>query len=159
MHPITIIVSPLPVSGPGNSVRYLASLNGRELCRSRTPFFAAARVLLSEGVFADEILEMKHEGSDTVALRSPVGEAAKLTVSDPDRGSPHIALFREFPTSDGVSRSAVSSPAAIADVTQVSRPKQTFRNTGKPPQVVETHNPRKARAPQLPGTTSLYVAT
>jgi hypothetical protein len=56
--------------------------------RSTTPFCAAARVLLAEGVDPATKLVMRHEGSPHDALRSTVGVAAKLTVADSSTGKP-----------------------------------------------------------------------
>jgi hypothetical protein len=65
---LTIIVSP---AGRGN---FVADLNGRQLCNAtRSPFLAAARQLLSEGVDPDRKIIMRHAGSDTVCLTSTIG--------------------------------------------------------------------------------------
>src|SRR4051812_32307795 len=67
---------------------YEARLRGEEavLCAATEPFFAAARVLLQSGrAAAADILVMRHARSEAVALRCPVGRAAKLTV---DEGEP-----------------------------------------------------------------------
>ncbi len=56
--------------------------------RSPTPFCAAARVLLAEGVDPATKLVMRHEGSSHDALRSTVGAAAKITVADSSTGKP-----------------------------------------------------------------------
>ena len=49
---------------------------------SRQPLLAAARVLVGEGVDPSAVLEMKRPGSSHVALRAPVGVAARLTVDE-----------------------------------------------------------------------------
>jgi len=56
--------------------------------RSPTPFCAAARVLLAEGLDPATKLVMRHEGSTHDALRSTVGAAAKITVADSSTGKP-----------------------------------------------------------------------
>jgi hypothetical protein len=56
--------------------------------RSTTLFCDAARVLLAEGVDPVTKLVMRHEGSSHDALRSTVGVAAKLTVTDGTTGKP-----------------------------------------------------------------------
>jgi hypothetical protein len=87
----------------GTPGRYTAKLGGRELCRSRQPFVDAARVLMAEGAPPDAILEARHEGGVTVAMRCAVGEAARWTVRDPDRGKlqrvPYVALNGPAPIS------------------------------------------------------------
>lgn len=80
-------------AGPG---RYSASLDGRELCRSRLPFFDAARVLQAEGTEGNTLLEMLWEGTDRIALRSTVGAAAGLTVVENERLGPALAPYRPF---------------------------------------------------------------
>ncbi|WP_128755035.1 hypothetical protein [Methylobacterium sp. GXF4] len=71
---------------PAGKGRYYARLGDRLLTTSYTPFFSAARVLKAEGVRWDEPLTMTHEGSETICLRSTIGEASMLTVEDNDRG-------------------------------------------------------------------------
>jgi hypothetical protein len=53
-----------------------AYLDGRWLCRSHAPLLSAARVLLAEGIPPETPIMMRHEGSETVSLRSTVGGAA-----------------------------------------------------------------------------------
>jgi hypothetical protein len=65
---------------------------GERLCSSRTPFYSAARVLQKRGVKPETQLIMKHQHSDTVAMRSTVGAAAKLTIHEGPNG-PVIAQW------------------------------------------------------------------
>jgi hypothetical protein len=77
---LTIIVSP---AGRGNFVAYL---DGRQLCKARpSPFVAAARQLLSEGVDAATKIIMRFAGSDIDCFTSTVGVAAKLSVKESTR--------------------------------------------------------------------------
>jgi hypothetical protein len=62
--------------------RFAAYLGDRMLCVSETPLLSAARVLQAEGVPATTRLEMIHEGSAIVAMRTTVGVAAGLRVSE-----------------------------------------------------------------------------
>jgi len=79
-----IIVEVRPVD---QHCRFEARVAGRVVVKSsRTPFCAAARVLLAEGADPKTTLIMRHAGSDVDALRGPIGTAAKLTVRD-DRGT------------------------------------------------------------------------
>lgn len=66
-----------------------------------TPFFAAARYLLDNGLAQPgDNIEMNHESDSCVSLRSQVGKAAKLSVSEPDSGRkpPTIVAYTPFPT-------------------------------------------------------------
>jgi hypothetical protein len=55
----------------------------RILCSSKMPFLDAARVLLNDGIATpDDILVMRHAGSDVNALSAPAGVAAKLTIEE-----------------------------------------------------------------------------
>jgi hypothetical protein len=65
-----------------NRRRFAAFLDGHVLCDSRTPLLAAARVLQAKGITGDTLLEMIHERSTVVALRSTVGEEASLRVNE-----------------------------------------------------------------------------
>ena len=77
---------------PAAKGRHHARLNDRFITTSRTPLFAAARILIEEGVSADEPLTMTHEGSETICFRTTVGAASRLTVQDDDEG----CRFRPF---------------------------------------------------------------
>ncbi|MCB5177577.1 hypothetical protein [Microvirga lenta] len=91
---INITVQPI---GDGH---FRAYLGDRPLGRATsTPFFSAARALLSDGVSPDTVLTMTHEGSSIVSLRSTVGEAAKLTVTEEDKKGLRIKKYRA-PTFD-----------------------------------------------------------
>lgn len=81
---------------PAGRGRFDARLGDRLLCTSMTPFYAAARVLKAEGVLPQEPLTMSHEGSDVIALRGIVGEAANFTVEDTDRDGLRTRRYREF---------------------------------------------------------------
>lgn len=63
-----------------------AEHNGRVVATSRQPFYDAARALQREGHCADTPLTARHRGSGIVAMRSTVGEAAKWSVTERDRG-------------------------------------------------------------------------
>ncbi len=72
--------------------RFAALLDGRLLCESRAPLLSAARILRAEGIPGDTLLEMAHPGSREVALRSTVGIAAGLRVSEV--GTPRFVPWR-----------------------------------------------------------------
>ena len=81
---IQIIVSTEPRRPNSRRSRFIARLavDGRVLGAFSTPLCGAARVLASEGVPADTVLQMRHAGSDVVALAATVGVAAGLTVEE-----------------------------------------------------------------------------
>ncbi|MPR12173.1 hypothetical protein [Microvirga tunisiensis] len=100
MPTLHLVVSPV---GRG---KYAAHLNDREMCRSPTPFFAAARVLLAQGFDPATLLTMRHEGSAIISIRATIGQAAGRTVHEGDKDSARIVrlktvaangLFTEFP--------------------------------------------------------------
>lgn len=64
--------------------RYAALCMGEELCRSRTPFVDAARVLKGMGFAPAMVVVARHRGSPMIAMRCPLGKAAGFAVSDTD---------------------------------------------------------------------------
>ncbi len=72
---------------------YEATIDGRFLCRSKTPFLAGARVLLAEGVDPTTPLVMRHAGDDAIALQAAVGVAAGLTVIENEKTGPRFSKF------------------------------------------------------------------
>lgn len=105
---ITVIVLTVRESPgrPGRFQALLGGLGGRLLCTSRTPLLSAARVLLGEGVPPETILAMRHEGDDIITMRTTVGDAAKLTVVEPDRGSPRFKRWEALSARPAASHSA-----------------------------------------------------
>jgi hypothetical protein len=76
--------------------------------RSATPFCAAARALLAEGIDPTTPFVMRHERSPSYdALRSTIGVAAGLTVADDKGGKPIISRWSPY---DASSRSLGASP-------------------------------------------------
>jgi len=71
---------------------YEARLDGRLLCRSRTPFLDAARVLLSEGYDPSIKMLMLRAGSNVCSLTAMIGAAAKLSVEESANGP----VFRSY---------------------------------------------------------------
>jgi hypothetical protein len=108
------------------------SVNNRRIVRgSPTPFCNAARVLLAEGIKPGTTLIIRHEGSPYDALRSTVGAAAKLTVSNTRAGKPvfgdwkprprmEVSTSRASPISDEevVATLAPSSAGRILEATE-----------------------------------------
>jgi hypothetical protein len=79
---MTLQLTLVPTTLTGKGQRYAAMLGDRELCRSRQPFYEAARVLMAEGAAYSTMLEARHQGSDTVAMRMWVGYAAERSVTE-----------------------------------------------------------------------------
>jgi len=97
MREHVITVSPhIRRDGTRHPNAFEARIAGSEavLCVSETPLLSAARALLAAGQAGpDDLIVMRHAGSDTDALRAKVGVAAGLTLSDP-AGGRRIALRR-----------------------------------------------------------------
>ncbi|MFE1602338.1 hypothetical protein [Methylobacterium sp. ID0610] len=82
---------------PASKGRYDVRLDDRTILNSaRTPFLSAARKLLSEGIDPSTPLAMRHEGSDAITLRSTVGIAAGLTVTENASVGPRLAPYSSF---------------------------------------------------------------
>jgi hypothetical protein len=124
---VVLIVSPSlkPDGGKAYSTRgqlFDGKVDGRQIVkRSTTPFCAAARALLAEGIAPAARLIMRHEGSPYDALRLTVGVAAKLTVADGSTGKPvfvpwvdlrerHEAIARSGPAMRETASPAVQVP-------------------------------------------------
>ena len=86
-----------PSGVPGE---FTATVNGELLIfSSRTPYTAAARVLVGRGADTNSVLILRHAGSDTNCLIGKLGIVARLTVKEPDRGRIHFAPYTAFPSS------------------------------------------------------------
>ena len=116
---LKIIVTPAP-RGAG---RFEARLDGhdRVLCVSRTPFFDAARKLLAQGYDPDDLLMLRHAGSDTDSLRAKLGTAASLTVKETGYG-PELQPWKPFSTLPVRARNAPDDRAATALAPPTARP-------------------------------------
>jgi hypothetical protein len=91
--------------------RYSAHVDGRCVVRgSRQPFFDAARALRAGGVPDTTVIEARHAGSATIAMRSTVGEAAKWAIEETDRGGLRRRPWKPPPAAllcrDGVAENA-----------------------------------------------------
>ena len=87
---LTIIVLP---AGRGKFTAHLQ--DGRQLCqRTFTPFLAAARQLLADGMDPNTQITMRHAGSNTDALMSTIGVAAKLCVTERQAAAPRFARYQ-----------------------------------------------------------------
>jgi hypothetical protein len=79
-----------PAGAPGS---YHATLDGKRLCSSRTPFLTAARKLIERGFSPDVTVVMRWRRSSADALRARLGAAARLTVVENERAGP---VFRPY---------------------------------------------------------------
>jgi hypothetical protein len=100
MHPpITLTVSPARTQDGRQAYTtrgqiWDGDVEGRRVAaRSTTPLCDAARALLAEGVDPATPIVMRQAGADHDALRSIVGKAAGLTVSE-SGGRPRFAKWR-----------------------------------------------------------------
>ena len=80
---------------------YRAELGEECLTVSRQPFYDTARVLIGRGVPPDAVLEAWHAGGVAAAMRASVGEAAKWTVEETDRGGLRRREWRPFAAGAG----------------------------------------------------------
>jgi hypothetical protein len=81
---ITLVVSPVSANSRGQT--FSGTVDGRLIVsRSTAPFCDGARMLLAEGADPAEPYVMRHAGSETDALKSTVGAAAKMTVWEGDK--------------------------------------------------------------------------
>jgi hypothetical protein len=88
-----VVVSPRRCRKADAEQQFEARLEGELLCLSRTPFLAAARALLEKGHAPETEIAMIHAGSDVVALRARLGDAARLTVREDQKGA-RFAAYR-----------------------------------------------------------------
>ncbi|MFO1038017.1 MAG: hypothetical protein U1E45_14365 [Geminicoccaceae bacterium] len=86
---------------PGRPGFYRAMLGARCLTVSRQPFFDAARVLLRDGADPNTEIRARHVGANGPALRSTVGEAARWTVKERDRGGLRREPYEALPSFPG----------------------------------------------------------
>jgi hypothetical protein len=76
--------------------KFVASLDGRQLCVSRQPLLDAARILLAEGADPADTVAMRHAGSDHDAMTATVGAAERLTVREGARRGPTFRRWKAF---------------------------------------------------------------
>ena len=88
--------------------KFVASLDGRQVCVSRQPLLDCARILIAEGADPKTPFATRHEGADFDALTSTVGTAAKWTVRENEIQSPTFVPWNAFP------RDAVQSPVRFS---------------------------------------------
>jgi hypothetical protein len=90
---------PRDPSRPPQSARFIAHLGvgGRVLGAFTDPMCSCARLLLAEGLQPETALQLRHAGSDTVALKSTVGAAARLGVrEETGDGKPRFGRWKPF---------------------------------------------------------------
>jgi hypothetical protein len=97
---LQIIISPAYVNGKRIHGRFVATLAGRQLCRSREPLLAASRILLTEGVDPETPIAARHAGADFDTLMSTVGATAGLAVSEGNTRSATLVAYKAFSPAD-----------------------------------------------------------
>jgi hypothetical protein len=96
---LTIITASPPRRAPmATAVRYSMRRGRVIVTRSTTPMLDAARALLAEGMDPATQLVMRHAGAKHDAMRSTVGAATGLTVSDL-KGRSTLERWRSVPLS------------------------------------------------------------
>ena len=76
--------------------RFVATLDGRQLCISRQPLLDAARGLIDEGIDPATPIAIRHTGAGFDALTSAVGAAAKWTVRENETSHRTSSVGRPF---------------------------------------------------------------
>jgi len=64
---------------------------------SKTPLLSAARKLKALGYLDETKITASHEGSDTIALASTVGNASRLSLSERDREPMRYEPYKPHP--------------------------------------------------------------
>jgi hypothetical protein len=106
---IEIIMTP---AGPG---KYRVMVGSMTITRpTRQPLFDGARALLALGYDPAGAVTARHAGSDTIAMRSTIGEAAHWTIEEADRGGLRKRLW--------IPRSSWGGSPEMADDTAAGRP-------------------------------------
>lgn len=65
-----------------------------EIRGTRTPLLTMARRLLDNGEDPGIELRMVHRGSPSVSMRVRIGDAAELTVDEPEKAGPRFGRYR-----------------------------------------------------------------
>jgi hypothetical protein len=76
--------------------RFVAMFDGRQLCASRVPSFAASHILIAEGVPTETPIATRHTGAEFDAMTATVREGAKWTVKEGNTAFPTLRLWRPF---------------------------------------------------------------
>lgn len=78
--------------------RFAAYLDGMQLCVSRSGYHAPARALLDLGHDPATLMRVQHEGraSDPTIVPQPIGELARRTVTERDKGGLRREEYRQF---------------------------------------------------------------
>ena len=96
--------------------------------RIANTIFDAARKLLAEGYDPNDLLMLRHAGSDADSLRAKLGTAASLTVKETGYG-PQLQPWKPFSTLPVRARNAPDDRTTISHRAPVSGPlrRRTFR--------------------------------
>jgi hypothetical protein len=109
---------------PRNSLPLYAELIGSDTCtavgitaRSHAPALALCRQLLAAGLDPDQALEVYRNGTLSLRIRS-IGEGARLTVKDDNRGTPRFIAYRAGPDERGHGACGDASPVRQSGVAE-----------------------------------------
>lgn len=103
---LTLILKPHIEHGGYHLDRFDAYVGSELIVTSRRPWFDGARVLLKRGHDPDTLLTIRHDGKDYDSFAArPIGELAKWTIKERDRGGLCRERFQSW---------AESSPVASA---------------------------------------------
>ena len=83
----------------GSMGRYTVTIDTQDrpiIPATRQPFFNAARELLHSGISHGTELTASHVGSNIIAMRSTVGEAAKWTIEETSKHGMRKVPWRPF---------------------------------------------------------------
>ena len=88
--------------------RFWPYVDGQRITKrsTRQPFYDGARALAAAGYAPETQLDARHQGSDIVAMRSSLGEAARWTVAERDRNGLRRELWRPSPMGDSSTEGA-----------------------------------------------------
>jgi hypothetical protein len=102
------------VLAPAGAGKFRAMVGSAAITRpTRQPLLDGARALLALGYAPETRIAARHAGSTIVTVRSTVGEAARWTIEDADRGGLRNRLWKARSSWDGAPKTATEDAAAI----------------------------------------------
>jgi hypothetical protein len=108
-EPKPIVITVYPVGYSSHGQLYDAKAGDWLLARrSNQPLLTACRFLLSQGIPEHTVVEMRYSDRDDAYLRSTVGAAAGLTISDDRTGKPVFRKWKPSPYSGQESRAGTA---------------------------------------------------
>ena len=108
--------------------------NGMRIKPMKVPIFGAARALLALGFTPDTLLEFRHVGSGIIAAGGIVGELAKWTVRERDRGGLRRELWEPYEDAHSSIRGVSESAPDASPAPEIgSAPRRTSLHPQPPP--------------------------